>query len=51
MPVTMEPTPYWIDSASMPAFRKLSRDDRVDVVIVNSLRIQQIEALKTAAHK
>ena len=34
MPVAMDTTPYWIDSTSMPAFRKLSRDDRVDVVIV-----------------
>ena len=27
-------TPYWIDSTSMPVFKKLSRDERVDVVIV-----------------
>jgi len=27
-------TPYWIGSTSMPVFKKLSRDERVDVVIV-----------------
>ena len=29
-----DPTSYWIDSASMPRFKKLSRDERVDAVIV-----------------
>ena len=27
-------TPYWIGSTAMPVFKKLSRDERVDVVIV-----------------
>src|SRR6266550_543964 len=30
----VDTTSYWIDSASMPTFRKLSRDEHVDVAIV-----------------
>ena len=30
----MNTTPHWIDSASMPRFKKLAHDDHVDVVVV-----------------
>jgi glycine/D-amino acid oxidase-like deaminating enzyme len=32
--VPADTTPFWIDSASLPAFSKVQRDQRVDVVIV-----------------
>ena len=31
---TLDTTPYWIDSAPTPRFKKLSHDERADVVIV-----------------
>jgi glycine/D-amino acid oxidase-like deaminating enzyme/nitrite reductase/ring-hydroxylating ferredoxin subunit len=30
----MDTTPYWIESAAAPVFKKISRDEHVDVVIV-----------------
>jgi glycine/D-amino acid oxidase-like deaminating enzyme len=34
MPVQLDTTPYWINSAPMPEFPPLDRDLRVDVVVV-----------------
>jgi glycine/D-amino acid oxidase-like deaminating enzyme/nitrite reductase/ring-hydroxylating ferredoxin subunit len=34
MPVQLDTTPYWIDSAPMPRYPRLERDLRVDVAVV-----------------